>query len=335
MQALVWRGTDQLDVEELPVPPERDGWAVVDVSHAGVCGTDLHIWAGEHPRATAPLTLGHEFVGRLARDGHGLRAGTPVAVEPLIACGTCTPCRRGNAHICNELRLLGIDLAGGVAQQALVPRERLVPLPEETDLRRAAFVEPLAVAVHAIRRSGSKLGDRVLVAGAGPIGLAIALCAQVAGAAEVFVSEPSERRRAVAGSLGLTVLDLADPGGDLRRRTGDEGADITVDAAAHPSVSREIAGWTRTGGKLVMVGTYADMATLDLQDVVFRELELVGCRVYSRTDFEHAVQLIATKRFDPSPLITSVVSMQDALEALVRLRDGDEIKLLIEMEVSA
>lgn len=335
MRALVWRGPGRIDVEEVPRPSAKDGWAIVDVTHAGVCGTDLHIWAGDHPRASGPLTIGHEFVGRLARDVDGFDAGTPVAIEPLLACGTCEPCRRRTDHVCDRLRLLGIDLAGGVAEQVLVPVDRLVRVPEGTDLRRAAFVEPLAVAVHAVRRSGLVLGDRVLVLGGGPIGLAVGLCAQLAGAAEVFLSEPSARRRTLAETLGLTVLDPADPGEDLRTRTGRRGADITVDAAAHPDVARQLARCTATRGRIVIVGTYGAPAGLDLQDIVFRELEVLGCRVYSRADFEHAVELIASGRLDPAALITSVVPLDGAVHGLGRLRDGEELKLLIELERSS
>src|SRR5918997_1292747 len=142
MAAFVWRG-DDVAVQDVPRPRPDDGWALVDVAYAGICGTDLHICAGEHPRAEAPLVLGHEFVGRLAEDAAGLRAGQPVAVEPLLNCGRCTPCRTGRTHICERLRLIGIDVPGGVAEQVLVPESRLIALPDGVELHTAAFVEPL------------------------------------------------------------------------------------------------------------------------------------------------------------------------------------------------
>lgn len=330
MAALVWRGGEEVAVEEVPRPGARDGWALVDVAFAGICGTDLHICAGEHPRAEAPLVIGHEFVGTLREGAGGFSAGQPVAVEPLLSCGECTPCRTGRSHVCERLRLIGIDVPGGVAEQVAVPVGRLVPLPEGLDLRLAAFVEPLSVAVHAVRRSGLGLGDAVMVAGAGPIGLAVACCARLAGAGEVFVSEPAEPRRRAAEELGFTVLDAREPGEDLRERTRGEGAGVVFDSAAHPAVAAGITSWTATGGRIVFVGTYGAPAALDLQDVVFRELETVGCRVYTRRDVERAVEFIADGRFDPEPFITGTVPLAEAPAALERLRSGDELKVLIE-----
>ena len=329
MSALVWLG-DRVAVEEVPRPQPGPGWTIVDVAYAGICGTDLHIVAGEHPRAQAPLVLGHEFVGTLRGDADGLAAGQPVAVEPLLNCGRCPPCRNGRPHVCERLRLIGIDLAGGVAEQVAVPASRLIALPRDVDLRAAAFVEPLAVCVHAVRRSGLRLGQSVVVAGAGPIGLGVALCARLSGAGAVFISEPAEVRRTVAQELGFVVLDPHSAREDLRARTGGEGASVAFDTAAHPAVAGGIASWTATGGRIVWVGTYGRPTAVDLQDIVFRELETVGCRVYTRRDVEAAVALIADRRFDPAPLITSTLPLSDAPTALERLRSGSEIKVLIE-----
>jgi 2-desacetyl-2-hydroxyethyl bacteriochlorophyllide A dehydrogenase len=330
MAAFVWQGGEDVAVEEVPRPGVRDGWAIVDVAFAGICGTDLHICAGEHPRAEAPLVLGHEFVGTLRSDADGLAAGQGVAVEPLLNCGECTPCRTGRSHVCERLRLIGIDVAGGVAEQVAVPTSRLIPLPEGLDFRRAALVEPLAVTVHAVRRSGLALGDPVMVAGAGPIGLAVASCARLAGAGTVYVSEVAEPRRRAAEELGFVVLDADDPGEDLRARNGGEGAAVVFDTAAHPAVAANITSWTATSGRVVFVGTYGVPTAVNLQDVVFREIEAVGCRVYTRADMEAAVALIADGRFDPEPFITSVVALSEAPTALQKLRSGDEIKVLID-----
>lgn len=330
MAAFVWRGGEDVAVEEVPRPSAAEGWALVDVAFAGICGTDLHICAGEHPRAKAPLVIGHEFVGILHANADGLAAGTPVAVEPLLNCGRCTPCRTGRSHVCERLRLIGIDVPGGVAEQVAVPVNRVIPLPAGLDLRRAGLVEPVAVTVHAVRRSGLTLGDPVMVAGAGPIGLAVASCARLAGAGTVFVSELAEPRRRLAEQLGFVVLDADEPGEDLRARTSDEGASVVFDTAAHPAVAAQITSWSATSGRIVFVGTYGAPAALNLQDVVFRELEIIGCRVYTRRDMETAVTLIADGRFDPEPFITSTVALSEAPTALKKLRSGDDLKVLID-----
>jgi len=329
MLAVVWEGGHDVATREVERPRPQPGWTVVDTAFAGICGTDLHICAGEHPRAQAPLVLGHELVGTLQAPAAGLPAGQPVAVEPLLNCGRCLPCRTGRTHVCERLRLIGIDVAGGIAEQVAVPEDRLIPLPDGLSLRRAGLTEPVAVCVHAVRRAKLGLGDVVAIAGAGPIGLGVATCARLAGAGEVLVSEPVPARRGIVEALGFTLLDAADPGADLRERTGGDGVAIAFDTAAHPAVAASIVGWTATNGRVVWVGTYSTPTPVDLQDVVFRELESVGCRVYTRADMETAVRLLADGRFDPEPFVTSVLPLSEGPAAVDKLRAGDDLKVLI------
>ena len=147
MRALRWDGPHTLVAADVPRPRPLDGWALVDVAYTGLCGSDLHVWAGEHPRARPGLVIGHEMSGTLAEGSGELRVGTPVVVNPLLPCGTCVTCLAGRPHTCANLRILGIDAPGGAAEQVLVPAGSLVPLPDGTDLALAAFAEPLAVAV--------------------------------------------------------------------------------------------------------------------------------------------------------------------------------------------
>ena len=320
MDALVWEGGQAVAVRAVPRPAPAPGWAVLDVAFGGLCGTDLHITAGEHPRARPGLVLGHELSGRVATDVEGFAAGEAVTVEPLLSCGVCPPCRAGTPHVCRTLRLIGIDVAGGLAAQVAVPVERLVRLPGGTDLRRAAFIEPLAVAVHAVRRAELRLGESALVAGAGPIGLAVALAARLAGAT-VSVVEPAERRRAVATALGFEAHPVA---------SDDEEHDVVFDSAAHPAVAEGFTRWAAIGGRVVLVGTYGRPTPVDLQAVTFRELRLIGTRVYTRGDVEAAAAMIADGRVDPEPLITATVPLSEAPAALERLRRGEEIKVVVE-----
>jgi threonine dehydrogenase-like Zn-dependent dehydrogenase len=188
MQALVWAGETKVEVRDLPMPEPPSGWALVEVAYAGLCGTDLHICDNEHPRAKPGLVIGHELVGRLTSPVGELPAGTPVFVNPLLWCGSCPSCKRGRYQTCYRLQLLGIDRDGGAAEAVAVPEDHLLPLPAGVDMRRAALVEPLSVAVRAVRRSGMRLGDRVHVLGAGPVGLLVASCARLGGASEVTIS---------------------------------------------------------------------------------------------------------------------------------------------------
>ena len=195
MSVLVWAGGHQAGVTTRPRPDAGDDWVLVDVAYCGLCGTDLHICAGEHPRARPGIVIGHEISGRLHADTGELPAGTKVVVDPLLPCGTCRTCLSRRPHTCATLRLLGIDLPGGAAEQVAVPADRLVPVPDGADLRRLAFAEPLAVAVRAVRRSGLVVGEEVTIVGGGPIGVAVAACARLAGAGRVLVAEPAPGRR--------------------------------------------------------------------------------------------------------------------------------------------
>ena len=162
MRALIWEKPRVVAVVERPRPVATQTEAIVDVAYVGLCGTDLHIWAGDHPRAEAGVVIGHEIVGRLHADANGIPAGAPVFVNPLRSCGGCQPCRRGQLHVCERLGLLGIDAPGGAAEQVLVPIDHLVPLPPGTDLRQAALVEPIAVGIRAVRRSRPCMSARKL-----------------------------------------------------------------------------------------------------------------------------------------------------------------------------
>src|SRR5829696_6818628 len=320
MSALVWAGGRQVTVEQRPRPTVGDGQLLVDVAYCGLCGTDLHICAGEHPRAQPGIVLGHELSGRLHTAAAGLAAGTKVVVDPLLPCGSCRPCRGGRPHTCANLRLLGIDMPGGAAQQVAVPADRVIPVPGHADLRLLAFAEPLAVAVRAVRRAGLAIGEEVTVAGAGPIGLAVAACARLAGAARVLVAEPVPGRRRLAADLGFDTAESLD---------GSQ-AEVVFDAAAHPAVAAGLAEAVAVGGRVVLVGVYGRPAPLDLRALTFKEVTVLGTRVYSRDDLRVATAMVAGGRFDPDPLITRTVPLAQAPAALDDLRAGREVKLLVQ-----
>jgi 2-desacetyl-2-hydroxyethyl bacteriochlorophyllide A dehydrogenase len=320
MHALRWDGPGAVHAVEVPRPTPGPGWTVVDVAYTGLCGTDLHICSGHHPRAKPGLVLGHELSGTLAADAGDLAAGTPVVVNPLLSCGHCVTCRAGRPHTCANLRLLGIDAPGGAAEQVAVPVAGLVPLPAGADLAAAAFAEPLAVAVRAVRRSRLALGEDVVVVGAGPVGLAVALCARLAGAGSVLVVETAPARQEVAAGLGLEVA----------ARAADAVAPVVFDCASHPAVAARLAALAAPAGRVVLVGVYPGLTPLDLQAVTFKELEVVGTRVYSRDDLDTAARMITSGAFDPRPLLTRTVTIGEAAKAVDDLASGRDVKVLVE-----
>jgi len=320
--ALVWEGGTSVAVRPVPVPESRPGWVAVDVAYAGVCGSDLHIAAGEHGRAQPGIVLGHEFVGRLAEPYEELAAGHPVFVSPVVHCGVCEACLAGRTNVCRTLTLVGIDYPGAITPRVVVPGYGIYPLPTDVDLVAAALIEPLAVAVRAVRRSGLALGDRTHVIGAGPIGCLVGIAGTAAGAI-VTMSELSESRRKHATDLGLTIVEGPQDLGD--------GADVVFDASGHTSVAAELLRWSRTAGTVVIVGAYKPgLHGVDLLSVMFAEITIVGTRIYQRSDIEAAIHLVTTGVVDAHRLISKVFPLNEAVGAVESLRRGEGLKILIE-----
>jgi (R,R)-butanediol dehydrogenase/meso-butanediol dehydrogenase/diacetyl reductase len=320
VRALSWTGGQDVAVVDVPEPVAAEGQVLVKVAYTGLCGTDLHICAGEHPRAKPGQVIGHEIVGAITAPVGDLPAGSTVVVDPLLACGKCATCRADRPHTCANLRLVGIDVPGGAAPLVAVDTDRLVPAAGSVDNRRLAFAEPLAVAVRAVRRARLQLGETVVVIGGGPIGGAVAVCAARAGASNVVVAEPSPERRAFIEALGFPTAP---------RATGLN-ADVVFDAAAHPSVAPDLTTVPTPGGRVVLVGVYGDPVPVDLRAATFKELTVVGTRVYSREDIRVATRMIAEATFDPTPFLTATVSLDDAPLAIAELRHGHGVKVLVE-----
>lgn len=320
MRALVWEQPGVVTVREVETPSNGGDAVLVDVAWCGVCGSDLHIVAGEHSRARPGIVLGHEVVGVVAVDGHGFSAGDPVVVNPMLPCGQCDACARGLVHACPNMRAVGVDVPGGLAEQLAVPRAALRRLPPTLDLERAALIEPLAVAVRAVRRSGLRLGDRVHVVGGGPIGRLVALCASAAGAGRLTLSEPSMYRRESAEAAKIEVVEEPD----------DVGAQVVFDATGHPNVSPTLARWARVGGRVIIVAGYpSGPVGVDLLAVMFKELTIVGTRVYTSADIDAAIDLLVGDRLNMDGIVSRTVSLDEAPEAISRLRSGAEVKVLV------
>ena len=315
----------------MPGPGEVE----IDVAYTGICGTDLHIFHGAmDARVTLPAVLGHEMSGTISAVGDqvsGWLVSDRVTVMPLDWCGECAACRAGNSHVCHNLNFLGIDSPGSMQGRWTVPARVLVGLPPGLSLQAAALAEPTAVAVHDVRRAGLAPGEKALVVGSGPIGLLIALVARAAGA-EVLVLELSAKRRALAETLGLRVVDPA--AGEVQGLVDEwtDGAGATVGF----EVSGAVAGLETAiqslavRGRLVVVAIHATPPPVNLFRVFWRELTLIGARVYERADFEEAVRLLESGAVPAAPLITRIDPLTDVAAAFATLEAGQAMKLLID-----
>jgi threonine dehydrogenase-like Zn-dependent dehydrogenase len=317
-------GPGRLELRDWPEVVPGPGEALVNVAYGGVCGSDVHYWqraeVGESVLVD-PMVLGHEIVGAVARaadDGSGPAAGSPVAVHPAQTCGACARCRQGRDNLCEHLRYLGSAARrphthGGFATQLLVPSDRLVPVPAGLDLRTAALAEPASVARHALSRTGSVRGQRVLVTGAGPIGLLVVALAHIAGAAEITVSD-----------LVPQPLELALRAGATRTvRAGETlpEVDLAFESAGAPAALAAALDALVPGGTLVQVGQLPGPAiSTPLHRTVPRELTLTGS---SRFAGGMADTLATIARhptlFEPIPAAEHTVAEAEA--ALARAAD--------------
>ncbi len=337
MNASVYLGNERVELREIDPARPAEGEALIRVARAGLCGTDLHIFQGHMDRRVQiPLVMGHEMCGEVveAPPDAEVEAGDRVVVEPTVSCGRCAACRRGHTHICQDLNFLGIDSPGAFQQFWNVPVDRLRQVPESLGDEEGALIEPLAVAVHDVRRAGVVLGDRAVVIGAGPIGLLVAQAARLDGA-EVLVLEVNSFRLEKAQGFGFRTLNPAqeDPAACVEDWTGGAGADLVFEVSGSPAGARTMTELVRVRGTICLVGIHAEPPPVDLHRFFWRELSLLGCRVYERVDFERAIRIAASGQIDLGGMVSEVLPLGDAARGFEQMKGGGEVlKVLLDCQ---
>lgn len=318
-----------------PRPPGPDD-VQIRVAYVGLCGTDLHIVHGHmDARVRPPMPIGHEMSGMVEAVGSPdsrWRPGDAVTVMPLSWDGTCPACRAGHQHVCQNLEFLGIDSPGALQQLWTVPESTLVALPAGMRLDHAALVEPVAVAVHDVRRSGLGTADKVVVSGGGPIGVLIASVARWKGA-EVRVLEPDATRRSQLEALGFAAIDplFDDPVAWVEQWTESAGADVAFEVSGSAEAVSGATALVKVRGTLVVVAIHPKPREIDLHRVFWRELTILGARVYERADFEAAVDLLHRGVIPADALITSIVPLSGTQAAFADLAAGRAMKVLVDV----
>ncbi len=336
MQAVFYEGDQVISVGECtPVAP-GPGEVQLKVSHCGICGTDLHIYHGVmDQRVTFPQIMGHEVSGTVAAIGEGVEGfavGDPVAVMPLDPCGDCPACDAGHSHICQNLKFLGIDTPGAFQSFWTVPAHTLHHLPGNLSLQHGAMIEPLAVACHDVRMGKVQAGEYAVVLGGGPIGTLVALVAKNAGA-NVLLSEINPFRLELAKKLGLDAFNPLE--GDLatyvNEQTGGAGADIVFEVTGSNAGAAVMTELPRTRGRIVIVGIFGQAPEVDLFRFFWRELQLLGARVYESEDFAQAIQLAAAGAIPLDKIITDVHPLTELKAGFQQMESGGPVmKILLE-----
>ncbi len=335
MRAAFYEGPRKFATGTLPVPEPGAGEALLRMRRVGICGTDLHIFQGhlDHRVPRGGVT-GHETFGQVVRAPRdsGFSAGDRVVVEPLQFCGACRACRMGASYLCYSLKVLGVDVAGGLQEYWAVPAARLLHVPDTLDDDAAAVIEPLAVATHDVRRAGVKAGDTVLVFGGGPIGTLIAMVCRERGA-RVAVAEVNRFRIEMLQNLGLpTVGPDADVVKFANDWTGGIGVDVAFEVTGHPAAVRAVTDVVRVWGTVSIVAIHAEPMPVNLYQVFARELHMHGSRLYAREDWEEAIRLAATGAVNLGPLVSRRIPLERINEGMEEaLKGGAVMKVLVEL----
>lgn len=348
MKAALWYNQKDIRIEDIPEPVIQPGTVKIEVKWAGICGTDLHEYlAGPifipketpHPltNEVAPVVLGHEYAGVVTEVGEGvehLAVGDRVCVEPIYACGKCPQCKAGRYNECPNLGFHGLaGGGGGFSEYTVFDAEKVFKIPNEMTFEQGALVEPTAVAVHAVRQSKLKAGDRIAVFGAGPIGLLTVLAAKAGGASEIYVVELSEERKQIARELGVTaVIDPreTDAVQEINRLTNG-GVDIAFEVTGVDVVLNNAIESTDYGGQTVIVSVWEGKANILPNMLVLAEREIKGILAY-RDIFPAVIKLISSGQIPAEKLITKKIKLDDLVEegfeALVR--EKNHVKILIQ-----
>src|SRR5215212_44588 len=344
MRALRWHAAGDLRIEDVPEPATPGpGMAIVEVAACGICGSDLAefragpkmIRTSPHPLTgrQAPLTLGHEFSGRVvaAADEEAWPPGTRVTADACWRCEHCEACVNGDYHMCRYGGSIGLHSDGAFAPYVAVPEYTLVGVPDGVSDAAAAMTEPLAVGLHALDRGQTRAGDAVLVLGFGPIGAAAALLARAVGATPIVI-EIDEARRARAEGLDLATLEV---GEDLprrvRRAVGGGGAPVVIESTGVAAVLPQAVECARRGGRIVAVGLTGEPSELDSSRLTFYERSLVGSLGY-RHDLPRVARMMADGLVDPERLISGTVPLGDAPQTFASLASepGDRVKVMVD-----
>ena len=337
MKAAVYEGNHTFSIVEKEVNVPLAGEVRIKVAYCGICGTDVHIYHGMMDKRVAiPLSIGHEMSGTIDAIGEGVTGfaiGEKVVVRPLDHRGE-KPSDKGYSHICEELKFIGIDSPGAMQQFWNVPAFTLHKLSAETDLKLAALVEPLAVACHDVRLSGLQSNETAVVLGGGPIGMLVAMVAKNTGAS-VIISEVNPVRIKLATELGFTVVNPAET--DLvnfvKEQTDGRLAEVVFEVAGVQStvdIMTEIAGLR---GRIVMVAIHGEAKKVNLFKFFWKELKLIGARVYEQEDYETAIQLITKNELPFDKMITAVEpidKIQSVFENIDKNPDG--MKVLLDIQ---
>lgn len=329
MKALVLRDYKHFEYEDWPEPAVGPEEVLVQVKACGICGSDVHGMDGSTGRRRPPLIMGHEASGVIVGAGGKVkdwRKGDRVTFDSTIYCENCAFCRKGQINLCDNRRVLGVSCVeycrhGALAERIAVPQHILYRMPEAVSFEQAAMVEPVAIALHAVKRGGIKAGETAVVVGTGMIGLFVIQCLRVLGCKKIIGVDLEEDKLKLAKELGADVIlkaDQPDVVEKITEMTNGQGADLAMEVVGVAPTVQTAVGSLRKGGRLVLVGNVSPKVELPLQAVVTRELSLCGSCA-SAGEYPECMEMIATKKIRTDVLLSAVAPLSEGAAWFHRL----------------
>lgn len=325
--------------KEVPMPELEDDQVMIKIMNIGICGSDIHVYHGEHPFTSYPVTQGHEVSGEiteLGRNVTGFRVGQKITIEPQVYCGECYPCRHGKYNLCEELKVMGFQTTGTASEYFAVDASKVTPIPEAMSFEEGAMIEPLAVAVHGVKQVGDLTGMNIVVIGAGPIGNLVAQAAKGMGAAKVMITDVSNLRLEKAKECGIDVCvntKEKDFGEAMMETFGPDKADVIYDCAGNNITMGQAIKHARKGSIIVLVAVFAGMATVDLAIANDHELDIKSTMMYRHDDYVDAISLVEKEKVFLKPLISRTFAFKDYLKAYQYIDDNRETTMKVIINV--
>ncbi len=330
----------EITFQEVPVPEVKKDQVLVKIQNIGICGSDIHVYHGKHPFTSYPVTQGHEVSGEIVELGAEVTeftVGQKVTIEPQVYCGECYPCRHGKYNLCEELKVMGFQTTGTASEYFAVDASKVTPIPQEMSFEEGAMIEPLAVAVHAVKQMGDMTGMNVAVLGAGPIGNLVAQTAKGMGAAKVMITDVSDLRLNKAAECGVDACVNTlrkDFGEAMLEAFGPDKADVIYDCAGNNITMGQAIKYARKGSVIVLVAVFAGMAEIDLAVANDHELDIKSTMMYRHDDYVDAIRLVNEGKVALKPLISKVFAFKDYLAAYQYIDNNREttMKVLINVQ---
>jgi len=339
MKTLVYAAPEKVEIREIAIPEPKEGQVRIKVKYCGICGSDIGIFSGKHPRAKAPLVFGHEFIGTIdgINGGSGkFKIGDRVSAYPLISCGHCFACETGIPHVCQTLKLIGIDVDGGIAEYVTCDESVLFKIDEGVSDKAASIIEPLAVILRTMHQANMKALDSAVIVGAGPIGILTGIVLKHLGASKIIISDIDELRLEMCKEFGFETVNVKTDNliDYVNDATNNVGVDVVFECSGSEIAAIEITKLCRIAGTICLTGVHKVPHAVNLQDLNFKEQTLIGSRVYTLREFGQAVTFAKEIAPELEKIVTHIVPLSESTKVFDLIKEPSEmtVKVVVDCE---